>query len=213
MLNLTRFELYAITAKNKVQSIRQEDHTLAIARSSVEGQLVEVDRQIGDNTRLADDYDKAAAAALDKMKALRSKAERSLAKAEAAAMAAKLDHDAAQLEAQDAYREMAKAEAQHNSGKQLRMRVGRMTVGSDCPQCGQPVTKEAHQHLVQEAESLIEGSDYARLKQRHERVAATASVAARDWNTALDAERRASADAQAAIAAVELASPKSNPSP
>ena len=198
VLNLDRFEAYAQKAKEGVSRVAVEDHTLKIMRSTVEGQLAEVERQI-DDLKL-----KALAFAANRERAIRLQltqfrdAEAALGALETKVLAAKADRDAAEHEERSAYQTLAQAQAQFNQGKQLRIRVGRMTVGSDCPQCGQPVTKQAHSHLAEQAELLIDTSNYEQLSTSYERLRADASTVRADHERIMREER-------AAVGAVEAA--------
>ena len=211
VLNLNRFEDYSTKAKNRVGTIKLEDHTLQIARSTVEGQLAEIERSIDELQAKADAFADQQAEDLGTYTQRLDEAESALGALEATLMAAKADRDAAELEANDAYRELARAEAQYHQGNSLRIRVGRMTIGSNCPQCGQPVTKAAHQHLSEQAELLIETSDYAKLKAKHQSLKDEATVANREHDEVMRKERRAAAAVEAARVGLEAVRKRDNP--
>jgi DNA repair exonuclease SbcCD ATPase subunit len=191
VLNLTRFEMYAIAAKNRVGTIKLEDHTLQIARSTVEGQLAEVERQLDSVQKQAREFVTERNAALKVFKARVTEAERHLGTVETKVMAAKIDRDAAYLEVSDASVAMTKAMASYQMGVQLRIKAGRMTVGSNCPQCGQPVSKEARSCIAEEAERLVTESNYDTLAEVHGKLAASYREVANDCESLLNDERSA----------------------
>jgi DNA repair exonuclease SbcCD ATPase subunit len=192
VLNLDRFEGYATTAKGKLSTIKLEDSTLQIARATVEGQLAEVERGIDEMQARAAEFKTANAASIKLFKQRVAEAASSLGTAETAVMAAKVDRDAAHLELLDANAAMSEAAVDHSNGMALRIKAGRMTVGSDCPQCGQPVTKEARARIADEAEKLITGSNHAALMEKHGKLVITYREVDRDYGQLIEVERSAS---------------------
>ena len=192
VLNLTRFEMYAIAAKNRCGTIKLEDHTLEIARSTVEGQLAEVERQLDEVQQQALEFANTRNAMLKALKQHVTEAASALGAAETAVMAAKIDRDATFIELTDAANAVSAAMTNYQTGVKLRIMAGRMTVGSDCPQCGQPVTAEARSCIAEEAEKLVAASNYDDLAAKHGRLATAYRKVANDCESLINSERAAS---------------------
>lgn len=171
VMKLDRFEHYAQRADADVHAISSQEAQLKLTRGMVEGQLYELQREVDLLEEQAEAYTTTAEVEVERLTVLFNEARRAREAAAIPVMAAQADYDAAQLEWREAVTAHARAEQQHTQGVQLRIRVGRMTIGSACPHCGQPVTAEARQRLSDAAEAMVEESGFdkahAELEQRN----------------------------------------------
>ena len=211
VLNLNRFEDYSAQAKQHVSQIAVEDHTLQIVRSTLEGQLSEVETTIDDLMRQSEQFEQQRTRQILGLQTQLAAAEAQLGKASTAREGAKIDSDAIRLQLDEAHGDMIAAQVQHNNGKNLRMQAARMTVGSSCSQCGQPVTAEARARIAGQAEQLIQSSGYEAAKAKHGTIAAIYHQAFAAHEHSIDDEQRAADALNATRVALQLASAAVDP--
>jgi DNA repair exonuclease SbcCD ATPase subunit len=192
VMHLDRFEAYASRAGTEVQAIASQEAQLKLTRGIVEGQIHEVEQEHDNLCQRAEQFTAAADERIEQLTRALQEAKRASNAAAIPVMAAKADYDAAELERVEAITAQSRAEAQYTQGTNLRIRVGRMTIGSACPQCGQPVTAEARKKLSDEAEGMIAASGFDKQRAVLEQCTEESKRISDDLQRLLSAARAAS---------------------